>query len=189
MELKRNKIVEQAIILFSDQGYNDTTIAKVAKAAGVSFGSVFTYFPSKEVLFHHAVVEPLLEYSSVLLDFNPDADNPSLEIEKMITNHICLFSRLSTYLRLLVQVIGQRNRFESQFKEINILHDKLVEKITSLVLKGQQMNHLRIQDPMIVATSYMSLLMGLRLNLSDEPNLDFWFKFVPYAKQLFGPKI
>ncbi|MFX6387382.1 helix-turn-helix domain-containing protein, partial [Acinetobacter baumannii] len=44
MKQKRETILEQAIQMFAEHGYNDTTIAKVAKASGVSFGSVFTYF-------------------------------------------------------------------------------------------------------------------------------------------------
>ncbi|MET0785721.1 MAG: helix-turn-helix domain-containing protein, partial [Paenisporosarcina sp.] len=84
MRAKRERILDEAIRLFSEQGYNDTTISKVAKEAGISFGSVFTYFATKEELFYSAITEPLEKFSVELLDFNPKADHPLDELNSMI---------------------------------------------------------------------------------------------------------
>lgn len=187
MQAKRQKILEQAILLFSEHGYNDTTIAKVAKASGVSFGSVFTYFPTKEDLFHHAVIEPLKEISQLLLDFDENASNPLQELENMVKNHIKIFSGVNKYLRLVVQVIGQYTRFEKQFSELDQFHNTFREKIQKLIENGQKQNQLKPLDSYFTVTSYTSLLIGLRVNLADEPNEEHWLKFVPSAIQLFGP--
>ncbi|MFD1737510.1 TetR/AcrR family transcriptional regulator [Bacillus salitolerans] len=188
MKQKRDKVLEQAILLFSEQGYNDTTIAKVAKASGVSFGSVFTYFPTKEELFHCAVIDPLSEISKSLLDFDPDTNTPLLELERMIKHHIKIFSNLGIYLRLVVQVIGQNNRFQDQFKELDEFHMQFREKIVKLVINGQKNGQLHEYKPIFAATAYTSLLMGLRLNHTDSPDKELWEQFVPYALQLFRPK-
>ncbi|MBM6619586.1 TetR/AcrR family transcriptional regulator [Bacillus suaedaesalsae] len=187
MQAKRKKILEQAILLFSEHGYNDTTIAKVAKASGVSFGSVFTYFPTKDDLFHQAVMEPLEEISKLLLDFDENASNPLEELEEMVTMHIKIFSEVNKYLRLVVQVIGQYTRFENQFKELDQFHNTFREKIQILVKNGQTKNQLKQLDTHFTVTSYTSLLIGLRVNLADEPDEEYWLKFVPSAMQIFGP--
>ncbi|MFJ7217429.1 TetR/AcrR family transcriptional regulator [Amycolatopsis sp. NPDC098790] len=44
------EIVETALALFAEQGYEATTIAQIAKQAGVSQRSLFRYFGSKEDL-------------------------------------------------------------------------------------------------------------------------------------------
>ncbi|KAA0549940.1 TetR/AcrR family transcriptional regulator [Bacillus sp. BGMRC 2118] len=187
MQAKRERILEQAILLFSEHGYNDTTIAKVAKASGVSFGSVFTYFPTKDDLFHHAVTEPLEEISALLLDFDENASDPLQELNKMVTKHIKIFSDVNTYLRLVVQVIGQYTRFETQFKELDQFHNTFREKIQSLVEYGQKKQQLMELDTHFTVTAYTSLLIGLRVNLADEPDEEYWLNFVPSAIQLFGP--
>lgn len=44
---KRQAILHAARELFANQGYDDTTIAAVAQAAGVAVGTVYLYFASK----------------------------------------------------------------------------------------------------------------------------------------------
>ena len=43
-------VLESAAQLFSESGYEGTTTNQVAERAGVSIGSVYQYFPSKEAL-------------------------------------------------------------------------------------------------------------------------------------------
>lgn len=188
MKYKRKKILEEAIILFSEKGFAGTTVQKVAEAAEVSFGSVFTYFENKEKLFHAAIVEPLQEYSLQLLDFDPEAENLLLEIERMVAKHIHVFSGVSKYLNLVVFVIGQNDLHKETFKELNDFQDKFRNKLIQIIENGQEQGLLHIQDPKYAATSYTSLLLGLRLNLIDKPESAMWQEFIPYAMQLFGPK-
>lgn len=188
MKQKRETILQQAVLSFAEHGYDDTTIAKVAKASGVSFGSVFTYFENKDQLFHAAVTEPLQEHSVKLLDFDPQASEPLLELERMVTNHIKIFAAFDSYLRLVVQVVGYYHRFAHSFAELDAFHNIFRTKIAELLINGQEKGLLHVQDPKYAATAYTSLLIGLRVNLTDEPQSNMWEKFVPFAMQLFGPK-
>jgi AcrR family transcriptional regulator len=48
----RDAILESAFRLFSEQGYSDTTLPAIARAAGISTANVYIYFASKlEILF------------------------------------------------------------------------------------------------------------------------------------------
>jgi len=55
---KRDAILDAARTLFAKQGYEETTIADIARAAGVAVGTVYLYFRNK-----HEV------YTTVALDF------------------------------------------------------------------------------------------------------------------------
>ncbi|MEO8114378.1 MAG: TetR/AcrR family transcriptional regulator [Phenylobacterium sp.] len=46
-EATRQRVVDAARVLFSEQGYEGATIREIARQAGVSVGSVFTTFASK----------------------------------------------------------------------------------------------------------------------------------------------
>jgi AcrR family transcriptional regulator len=48
----REVIAESAGRLFAERGFDAVTVAEVARAAGVSEGTVFNYFPTKEDLFY-----------------------------------------------------------------------------------------------------------------------------------------
>jgi AcrR family transcriptional regulator len=49
---RRSAILASAKQAFAANGFHHTTIGDVAKAAGISYGSVYWYFESKEALFH-----------------------------------------------------------------------------------------------------------------------------------------
>jgi AcrR family transcriptional regulator len=48
----RQQIAEAALRLFAERGFDAVTVADVARAADVSEGTVFNYFPRKEDLFY-----------------------------------------------------------------------------------------------------------------------------------------
>lgn len=49
---RRRQILAAAKEVFADRGYHDTTMADIARAAGLSYGVVYWYFESKDDLFH-----------------------------------------------------------------------------------------------------------------------------------------
>lgn len=51
-EQRREEILAAAKTTFAAKGFHATTIGDVAKAAGVSYGSIYWYFDSKDALFH-----------------------------------------------------------------------------------------------------------------------------------------
>ncbi|PKL18747.1 MAG: hypothetical protein CVV49_04625, partial [Spirochaetae bacterium HGW-Spirochaetae-5] len=54
-ESKRKLILEAAVIEFSSKGFNAANINVIAKNAGISIGSMYQYFDSKENLFLTAI--------------------------------------------------------------------------------------------------------------------------------------
>ena len=51
-ELTRQKLVEVALRLFREDGYQATTMRRIAAEAGVSLGNAYYYFASKDELVH-----------------------------------------------------------------------------------------------------------------------------------------
>lgn len=63
----RGAILSAAFALFRDQGYNDTSLPAIARAAGISTANVYVYFNSKlEILF--TLYAPWLQQRLDLLD-------------------------------------------------------------------------------------------------------------------------
>ena len=50
-----DRILDSAFSVFGEQGFQATTLKEIAQAAGISTGSVYTYFSDKESLFRAAV--------------------------------------------------------------------------------------------------------------------------------------
>ncbi len=61
VESRRKVILDAAMALFDRQGYASTTIDEVAAAAGISKGSVYNYFESKQDLFTQLFNQAILQ--------------------------------------------------------------------------------------------------------------------------------
>lgn len=61
-EAKKNKILEVALELFIQKGYNNTKVIDIAEGAGIGKGTVYEYFSSKENLLLHIIIGGIDEY-------------------------------------------------------------------------------------------------------------------------------
>ena len=90
-------ILETALEMFRERGYEDTTMRAIAKKAGVSLGNAYYYFHSKEYLiqaFYHRTHE---EHLAVSL--------PALEKEHTLK------ARLHTVMRLKIDTLKPYHQF------------------------------------------------------------------------------
>ena len=55
VQQKKERVLQSAILLFSKNNYDGTTMADIAKHAGVSFGSVSSYYGNKEELYNTCI--------------------------------------------------------------------------------------------------------------------------------------
>ncbi|GJD74306.1 TetR/AcrR family transcriptional regulator [Methylobacterium goesingense] len=73
---KRRQILEGARAVFMASGFDGASMGEIAKAAGVSKGTLYVYFDSKEALFEALALAEKRGLAEVL--FRLDADDPDL---------------------------------------------------------------------------------------------------------------
>jgi len=71
--LRRQRLLDAAASLFIRHGFDKTTVAEVAREAGVGKGSVYLHFPSKEALLEGLMLRELVRlseawYAAVMAD-------------------------------------------------------------------------------------------------------------------------
>ena len=79
-EARPEELIESALELFSEQGFASTKLRDVARRAGVSKGTVYLYFPSKEALLLGAVqrsVVPILDFGD---DYEIESESSASEL-------------------------------------------------------------------------------------------------------------
>ena len=68
MEDKRAELYKCGKELFSQKGFKDTNVADITKLAGMSVGSFYNYYPSKESLFMNIFLDENQKLSKGLLE-------------------------------------------------------------------------------------------------------------------------
>jgi len=74
-EVLRQRLLEAASQLFSDQGYERVSVRQIARAAGCSQMAMYRHFPDKQALLSHLCVELYCKFTSDLharFDHLPD---------------------------------------------------------------------------------------------------------------------
>lgn len=80
-DTRRQEIMDAAVELLYEKGYEKTSIADIAQKLGIAQGLCYRYFPSKEVIFHSA----LEYYADRLVErMRPVLCNPSLTLAQKI---------------------------------------------------------------------------------------------------------
>ncbi|WP_411953738.1 TetR/AcrR family transcriptional regulator [Alkalibacillus sp. S2W] len=187
-ELKRSNILNAAIKLFSQNGFAETKVAGIAKEAGVSFGTVFSYFNSKDELYETAILEPLEEIKPYFVDLETHFKGEPIDVVKtMIDDHVQLFSTRKELLFLIQQVLASPNRFPKLFAELDDFVNSFVDSIDTIIEEGQKQGHFYNDSPSLIAESYLSFINGIRLTFIDDETNPVWHSFKIQALRLFGP--
>lgn len=183
---RRAAILKAAIPLFALNGYSTTNMSDVAKAAGVSHGTVFLYFPTKDDLFRAALVEPLQEAEQHFLYVAAMPGTPLERIQRMVRDQVGVFRRMEPYVRLTQYVIGQRQRFPELAQVIFDFGRRFTEAVIPVIEEGQRLGQLAKLDPFGVVWSYFSLLNGLTLVVIESTD-SFWETGIDAALRIFAP--
>ena len=123
---KKRKILEKAFELFRENGYMDTKVEDITKALGISKGSFYTYFKTKEELLCELLESmknsEMERYSKVEIDEN---------LKKTLENFIK--ERFKSILELLNNVdIGIMNSF-TQNTNVGKFHEEMTKFFKSFI--------------------------------------------------------
>ncbi|MBB1078508.1 TetR/AcrR family transcriptional regulator [Limosilactobacillus sp. STM2_1] len=114
MPAGKKKVLQTALTLFANNGFHATTTAKIAKQAGVSEGTIYKYFNSKDDLLAKLLQPILLEIKdNFFSDIDYSADLTEL-IHFIVTDRIHFIDTNFDFIRLLMQEI-LTNKLANQY--------------------------------------------------------------------------
>lgn len=102
------QIASAALALFAERGFGATRLEDVAKAAGISKGTVYLYFPTKEDLFQEVVRQELLPTLTRVEEAVAAHDGASADLLRLIAGELrkAMQTRLGAIPRLVLAEAG-----------------------------------------------------------------------------------
>lgn len=154
----KKAILDAAISLFGEKGYEQTSMATLAKKAGIGKSTIYTYFSTKrEILI--AFCEEELEY--VYKEISEQANSDASMVEQLLTIFMAEFrfvTRNKEFGRLFLR--------ESVFpKELTIEHShdldsRFIDILFAIFRKSQQRGELRKdRELLFIAAQFYSLYL------------------------------
>ena len=103
---KKQHILKTAISIFTEKGFEKTSLREIASAAGVTTGAIYHHFKNKDELFYHAVKEAMY-FAQTLSEKDENSNLKSTEdMLDEISNKVQQRMSKITEQRLLVLLIG-----------------------------------------------------------------------------------
>lgn len=152
MTEKQERILEAALQLFAENGYNAVSTSKVARMAGVSEGLVFRHFKSKEGLLN-AVMEMGKGRIIALFAKISDKDDPKAILRGIIEIPFSISQEEYNFWRLFYMMKWQNND----------CIDSLFEPTNELLIKV--FRELNYNNPESEAETIKMLIDGIATNL------------------------
>jgi AcrR family transcriptional regulator len=157
----REKILATATRLFSEQGYESTSLSQVAREAGVSKALIFWHFDSKEKLYRIALRKTLEAY--YIDDGTLTGLGEAEQIERLIDQfydfvHDNVYS-VRFFLSLTLQSEGQP---DERLSRVNELYGVYRSSFASIIERGRAHGVFRAEvDPARDAALIMASLAGI----------------------------
>jgi len=173
-EDRRRSLLQAAVPLFVRNGYDGTSTAEVAKAAGVSHGTVFVYFPTKEDLLRAALLEPLPPTLELVRQLLGSPGSPLERVSTLARVMLTSFAREGSYLKLFQYVAGLRDRFPELAAETTAFSEATIELLRAVVEEGQALGQFLPGDARRLALFFSGFISGVSMRYPAPPEDSIW---------------
>lgn len=177
-------ILDVAIELFAEKGYNRVSIREIATAVGIKGSSIYNHFKSKE-----DIMETLLSlfkeesdkhFGSFYMDMNLDSLIETVAIEELLEKPLLMsvgFLGLPKVNRIF-KVITSELSYNSKCREFLLEEFILVPRVTLKEIFGKlvQKGMVKDEDPELLAMEFYSFVIYKFYEdymLRGENNIDF----------------
>ena len=163
---KRRQILKGARIIFLRDGFDRASMDEITLAAGVSKGTIYSYFDSKVALFESLIREERrLSLAKITTPRPKDFEHPDdFDIHAALTGlarqlvEMILTDEMIASLRMIIAVSPKFPHLGKAFFEEGPLAGNL--KLASYLEELVQAGYLKMEDPALAASQFVHLCRG-----------------------------
>lgn len=161
-EQKTNIILDAAIVLFGTRGFHETKISEIADEAGISKGTVYLYFNSKEELFK----------STLKRDFERFIDSLHLKLvgkvklldllDCIAEHHLMSIYERREFVCLFTQFPNNDAELGQIFEDFHLSYIAIVHDVLLTA---------NMHPPQLMARAFTGILDGFKMDILLQPTI------------------
>jgi AcrR family transcriptional regulator len=186
---KRRQILDGASKVFMDLGFDGASMGEIARAAGVSKGTLYVYFADKNRLFEAIVEREMSDQRNVAFNFDPDRD-AATTLREFGMAYIQLLCRpgggsaIRTVMAIAERMPEVGRRYYEQVLE------KTINRLASYLHSRVATKDLAIDDCALAASQFMltcqaALFLPFIFQAAPPPSVERMTEVVESATQMF----
>lgn len=145
-------LLDAATRVLGERGLEATTTNEIARVAGVSVGSLYQYFPSKEAMLAAALDRKFVRGLARLFDPAPHAESFSERLREGVRAAVELYREDLAFYRAVLLHVPRVGRLEQMRAHVQVFRERLRDE---LVLRQGE---LRAVDPDLAAFVIVSAI-------------------------------
>ena len=164
MELKQRQIINTAIDIFAEKGFQQTTMQEIAETAGVGKGTIYRFYASKEDLLSSLVEFAIQDVSEEIRRAIKAVKQPIQKLKTIIDVEFNYYDTHRNLAKFLVrEVLGYGRTIEEHIKRIHSTRSAIVEPV---VKEGIVAGDFKPVNPATLAASIEGMILSTVI---------FWF--------------
>ena len=186
---KRRQILDGASKVFMDLGFDGASMGVIARAAGVSKGTLYVYFADKNRLFEAIVEEESIEQGKIAFNFDPGRDVPTtlLEFGQAYMQLLCR-PRGGSAIRTVMAIAERMPEVGRRYYE-HVL-EKTIERLASYLRVHVEAGDIAIDDCQLAASQFMlmcqaSLFLPFIFQAAPAPSPEHIAEVIGSATRIF----
>jgi AcrR family transcriptional regulator len=173
---KRRQIMDGARAVFLAQGFDAASMGEIARAAGVSKGTLYVYFENKEQLFEATVHEQCQTQAEGLFDLDPNDGDVEAVLTRLgvgLVNFLCQPGKASP-LRTVIAIADRMPEIGKQFYESGPASG--IAMLASYIQRQVDAGTLAVEDCEVAAAQFIdacqsTLFKPVLFNFAPPPPL------------------
>lgn len=155
MNKTKRKIFEASLRLFSEKGYDATSIEEITATVGVAKGTLYYHFSSKEEIFNFLIEEGIKLLQNSIDIKTAKLDNYIDKLKAIILIEIKIVVKYENFITILLsQFYGKEARNQKCQKLIY----EYINKIEQIVENGMKNKQIKQGDPKAIASEIYGLI-------------------------------
>ena len=182
LEDKKSRLYNCGKALFSENGFKDTNVADITKMAGVSVGTFYNYYSSKEKLFMEIYLEENAKLKQSMIEsVNPNEDPITLMKQMLALNLAGMKANpilRQWYNRDVFSKIEQLFREENGIDAVDFLYGDTIKMVQVWQDEGQIRNDIKSDMVMAIFAAIINIDTH-----KEEIGLQYFPKIIEYITE------